>query len=129
MVYQNVATDFFAMTDLETGIETPLLPIPFDTNPGIGLHVSGNCYAVPGWVLISTNGARNAPSGKQHSWMDNLLFMLELKDSPRVVKLAQTHCYTGEHAQASLLRRGLRQHQHRRNESGLWLELGHPGPG
>jgi len=96
MVYQNVSTDFFAMTDLETGVETPLLSIPFDINPDIGMHVSGNCTDVPGWVLVSTYGARNAPSGSQHSWMDNLLFMLKLKESPRVVKLAQTHCYTGE---------------------------------
>jgi len=96
MVYQNVATDYIAMTNLETGVETPLIPIPFDTNPDIGLHVSGNCTSVPGWALISTYGARNAPSGKQHSWMDNLLFMVELKTGPRVVKLAQTHCYTGE---------------------------------
>jgi hypothetical protein len=96
MVFQDNVVDYIAMTDLETGVETPLLPIPFDTNPDIGLHVSGNCIDVPGWVLISTNGARNPPSGKRHSWMDELLFMLELKTDPRVVKLAQTHCYTGE---------------------------------
>jgi AhpD family alkylhydroperoxidase len=94
MVYQNNATDSISMTDLETGAQTGLLPIPFDTNPDIGLHVSGNCYAVPGWVMISTNGALNPPGGR-HSWMDELLFMLELKTSPRVVKLARTHCYTG----------------------------------
>ena len=94
MVYQNNATDSISMTDLETGVETPLLPIPFDTNPDIGLHVSGNCYAVPGWVLIATNGALNPPGGR-HSWMDELTFILELKTSPRVVKLARTRCYTG----------------------------------
>jgi hypothetical protein len=94
MVYQNNATDSISMTDLETGAQTGLLPIPFDTNPDIGLHVSGNCCAAPGWVLISTNGALNPPGGR-HSWMDELLFMLELKTSPRVVKLARTHCYTG----------------------------------
>jgi hypothetical protein len=95
LVYQNVSIDSFCMTDLETGVQTGLLEIPFGVNPDIGMHISGNCYAVPGWVLISTYGAKNAPSGSQHSWMDNLLFMLELKESPRILKLAQTRCYTG----------------------------------
>jgi hypothetical protein len=95
VVYQNEATNFIAMTDLETGAETSLLAIPFDTNPDIGLHVSGNCYDVPGWALVSTYGAVNPPSGHAHSWMDNLLFMVELKPNPRVVKLAQTLCCTG----------------------------------
>jgi hypothetical protein len=94
VVYQNNATDYIAMTVLETGAETSLVAIPFDTNPDIGLHVSGNCYATPGWVLISTNGALN-PSSGHHSWMDNLLFMVETKANPRVVKLAQTRCYVG----------------------------------
>lgn len=94
MVYQNVSTDFISMTDLETGVETRLQAIPFDTNPDIGMHISGNCYTVPGWVLVSTYGARNPPSGK-HSWMDNLLYMLELKANPRIVKMAPTHCFTG----------------------------------
>ncbi|MEO0108199.1 MAG: hypothetical protein ABIK62_03385, partial [candidate division WOR-3 bacterium] len=89
MVYQNIATDYIAATDLETGIETNLLAIPFDVNPDIGLHISGNCIATPGWVLVSTYGAEQPPSGKQHSWMDNLLFMLALSDSARVIKLAQ----------------------------------------
>lgn len=96
MVYQNSATDYIAMADLATGAETPLVPIPFDVNTDIGLHVSGNCYATPGWALISTYGARNPPSGQQHSWMDNLLFMVELKANPRIVKICQTRSYTAE---------------------------------
>lgn len=95
VVYQNVATDYIALTDLETGNETNLQLIPFDVNPDIGLHISGNCVAVPGWVLVSTYGALNPPPGKRHSWMDNLLYLLELKPDGRIVKLAQTHCYTG----------------------------------
>ncbi|MEO0080963.1 MAG: hypothetical protein ABIL25_01565 [candidate division WOR-3 bacterium] len=97
MVYQNNATDWIAMADLETGAETPLIEIPFSTNTDIGLHFSGNCSQVPGWVLVSTYGAENPPAGQTHSWMDNLLFMLELKDNPRIVKVAGTHCYTGKH--------------------------------
>ncbi|MEO0227293.1 MAG: hypothetical protein ABIL70_04505 [candidate division WOR-3 bacterium] len=96
MVYQNNATDWIAMADLNTGTETPLVQIPFDVNPDIGLHFSGNCGATPGWVLVSTYGAKNPPKGNTHSWMDNLLFMVELKANPRIIKLAQTHSYTAE---------------------------------
>ncbi len=95
IVYQNIATDFIEMADLETGTATQLLAIPFDVNTDIGLHVSGNCYDKPGWVLVSTYGAKNPDAGRQHSWMDNLLFMLELKPNPDTAKLAQTRCYTG----------------------------------
>jgi len=96
MVYQNNATDWIAMADLNTGAETELVPIPFDVNADIGLHFSGNCGATPGWVLVSTYGAKNPPAGDTHSWMDNLLFMVELKANPRIIKLAQTHSYTAE---------------------------------
>ena len=95
MVLQNVATDSISMIDLETGVETGLQAIPFDVNPDIGMHISGNCSAKPGWVLVSTYGAENPPAGSVHSWMDNLLYMLELKPNPRIVRLAQTRCYTG----------------------------------
>lgn len=94
MVYQNVATDFIAMADLDTGQETRLLEIPFAVNTDIGLHVSGNSAATPGWVLVSTYGSRNPPPGEQHSWMDNQLFMVELKEDPRIWRLADTHAYT-----------------------------------
>ncbi len=95
IVYQNVATDYIEMADLVTGAATQLLSIPFDVNPDIGMHISGNCDLVPGWVLVSTYGALNPPPGKTHSWMDNLLFMLELEASPRIYKLCRTRCYTG----------------------------------
>jgi len=94
MVYQNVANDFIAMTDLETGVETRLLEIPFSLNTDIGLHVSGNCYAKPGWVLISTYGAKYPRSGESSTWMDHLLFMLELKENPKIIKIAGTCAYT-----------------------------------
>jgi hypothetical protein len=99
IVYQSNTTDWIAMADLGSGAETPLVEIPFGMNTDIGLHMSGNCAAVPGWALISTSGARNAPHGMMHSWMDNLLFMCELKENPRVVKFAQTRCYTGMNPQ------------------------------
>jgi hypothetical protein len=89
------------MVDLETGEQVGLQAIPFDVNTDIGLHVSGNCTARPGWVLVSTYGAENPPSGQAHSWMDNLLYMLELAPNPRIVKLAQTRCWTGRNPRSN----------------------------
>ncbi len=97
-VYQNVRTDHIAMADLSTGVETPLLPIPFNVNPDIGLHVSGNCDLTPGWVLISTYGSKNPPQGKSHSWMDNQLFMLQLKQNPVMWRIAHTQAYISLHS-------------------------------
>jgi len=94
LVYQNTATDWIAMADLNTGVETPLLWIPFTVNPDIGLHISGNSADKPGWVLVSTYGSMVPPLRSRHSWMDNLLFMLELKSNPTVVKIARTCSYT-----------------------------------
>lgn len=95
MVYQNNATDFIAMADLDSGAETPLLAIPFDINGDIGLHFSGNAAAVPGWALVSTYGSKGLPpENVTHSWMDNQLFMVELKASPRVWRVALTHAFT-----------------------------------
>jgi hypothetical protein len=87
------------MVDLTTGAATPLVAIPFDVNADIGLHFSGNCSEAPGWCLVSTCGAENAPSGQVHSWMDNLLFFVELKTDPRVVKMCRTRCFTGKNPQ------------------------------
>jgi hypothetical protein len=94
LVYQNVRTDFIAMADLQTGAETRLVPIPFNVNEDIGLHISGNCTNTPGWVMTSTYGAKNAPPGQSHSWMDTQLFMVELAPNPRIWRIAHTHAYT-----------------------------------
>lgn len=101
MVLQNIATDSIAMVDLETGEQVGLQAIPFEVNTDIGLHISGNCTARPGWVLVSTYGAENPPSGQAHSWMDNLLYMLQLAPNPRIVKLAQTRCWTGRNPRSN----------------------------
>ena len=95
VVFQNNADDWISMVDLSTGVETKLLPIPFDINGDIGLHFSGNGSGSSGWVLVSTYGAKNLPTeSKDHSWMDTQLFLLELKNKPRVVRLAHTQAYT-----------------------------------
>ena len=96
LVYQNVQTDYISLADLNTGAEIQLLHIPFEINPDIGLHFSGNANATPGWVVVSTYGSENPPPGEQHSWMDCQLFMLELKTSPRVWRIAHTQSYTSE---------------------------------
>ncbi len=95
-VYQNTATDHISMADLNTGTEVQLISIPFDVNIDIGLHISGNCAETPGWVLISTYGSYNPPSGSSHSWMDCQLFMLELKANPRIWRIAHTQSYTSQ---------------------------------
>jgi hypothetical protein len=96
LVYQNTQTDYICMTDLETLIETPLTQIPFTVNPDIGLHISGNCAEKPGWVLVSTYGAKQAPPDQSHSWMDTQLFMLQLQKNPTVWRIAHTHAYTSD---------------------------------
>ncbi len=101
MVFQSNTTDSITMVDLSTGTATPLVAIPFDVNGDIGLHFSGNCAETPGWCLVSTCGAENPPSGQTHSWMDNLLFMVELKANPRIVRLCRTRCYTGKNPQSN----------------------------
>lgn len=73
LVYQNTQTDYISMTDLNDGTETPLMVIPFNVNTDIGLHISGNSAEKPGWVLVSTYGAKNPPPGESHSWMDTQL--------------------------------------------------------
>jgi len=93
-VYQNTATDFIAMADLDTGAETELVPIPFDQNLDIGLHFSGNSDAKRGWVLVSTYGQ----SAVAKSWMDRSLFMVQLRDRPLVWRVAQTFTLQGADA-------------------------------
>jgi hypothetical protein len=92
LVYQNVKTDYVAMADLDTGAETNLVKIPFDKSLDIGLHFSGNCAAIPGWHLVSTYGPKNPYPGR--SWMDNHLFMIELKANPKIWRVATTYGYT-----------------------------------
>jgi hypothetical protein len=97
LVYQNIQNDFICMTDLDTVQEIHLLSIPFSVNIDIGLHVSGNCAEKPGWALVSTYGAKNAPPDENHSWMDTQLFMLELKQNPTIWRIAHTHAYTSNY--------------------------------
>jgi hypothetical protein len=87
IVYQSIDTDEIAMLDLESGAITPLWPIDFSHTP-IGFHFSGLAYDLPGWALVSTyeGGYPDA-----HTWMDDQVFAVELKEGGRVVRLAHTH--------------------------------------
>jgi len=93
-VYQNVRNDYISLADMSTGAETRLLHVPYEVNPDIGLHISGNCAGTPGWALVSTYGSEKPPQGKRHSWMDEQLLMLELEADPRIWRIAHTQSYS-----------------------------------
>jgi hypothetical protein len=93
MVYQSNSTDYIAMAHLDSGQEVNLAKIPFEVNPAIGVHVSGNSAAKPGWALVSTMGPKNLPSGAKASWMDHIIYLIELKAGPRIWRVASTRGY------------------------------------
>ena len=76
---------WIVMCDLKTGMETKLI-----RNDGINwrCHFAGNCIATPGWVLVSTYGT--GPY-EVTNWRHQSLYMLELKQNPRVWRIAHTH--------------------------------------
>jgi len=91
LVYQDIDTDHISMLDLATGAITPLWPIDF-SHTAIGLHISGRAFDRPGWAVISTHDGDAA----SHTWMDDQVFLVELKANGRVVRLAHTHSLVDE---------------------------------
>lgn len=91
LVYQDIDTDHISMLDLATGVITPLWPIDF-TYTALGLHISGRAFDRPGWAVISTHDGDVA----SHTWMDDSVFLIELKPNGRVVRLAHTHSLVDE---------------------------------
>lgn len=86
LVYQDIDTDTISMIDLSSGEIIPLLPIDF-SHSNLGFHFSGRSFRMPGWILISTyNGSQPAST-----WMDDQIFVAELKKDGRIVGLAHTH--------------------------------------
>lgn len=85
IVYQDIDTDQISMLDLESGAVTPLWDIDF-RHTAIGLHFSGLAYDRPGWAVVSTHD-NDAGS---YTWMDDQVFVVELKKGGRVVRLAHT---------------------------------------
>ncbi|HSJ55998.1 MAG TPA: hypothetical protein VLC95_02395 [Anaerolineae bacterium] len=86
VVYQDIDTDEISMLDLATGQVTPLWPIDFSHTP-IGLHFSGLAYDRPGWAVVSTHDEDPGI----YTWMDDQVFVIELRPGGRVVRLAHTH--------------------------------------
>jgi hypothetical protein len=87
LVYQDIETDYISMLDLASGAITPLRQIDFG-HTAIGLHFSGRAFARPGWAAVSTyNGGY--PSA--FTWMDDQVFVIELRANGRVARLAHTH--------------------------------------
>jgi hypothetical protein len=86
IAYQDIDSDQIAMLGLESGVVTPLWDIDF-SHTELGFHFSGLAYDRPGWVVVSTHDdARGS-----HTWMDDQVFVIELKAGGRVVRLAHTH--------------------------------------
>lgn len=84
-VYQDVESDEIAFVDLETGARTALVAIDFSRTP-IGLHFSGRSLLRPGWAVVSTYDATRT----SEAWMDDSVFLVELKPGGGVVRLAHT---------------------------------------
>ncbi len=72
-------TDKIAMWDPATGAYTDLVTL--DTSPGV--HASGCNYDKPGWGLVSSYS-------KNGSWFGNNYFLIELKASPKIWRLANS---------------------------------------
>jgi hypothetical protein len=86
LIFQDIRQDEISLLDLETGLVTPLQTIDFSHSP-IGFHFSGQAINRPGWAVVSTySGAQ--PSA---TWMDDVVFAIELAPGGRVVRLAHTH--------------------------------------
>jgi len=91
IIYQDNDTDHISMLDLATGAETTLWEIDF-SHTEIGLHFSGLAFDRPGWAVVSTHDDDAAV----HTWLDDQVFLVELKAGGRVVRLAHTHSITDE---------------------------------
>jgi hypothetical protein len=86
LVFQDIQSDEISVLDLESGAVAPLLAIDFSHSP-LGFHFSGRALHAPGWVLVSTyEGSRPAMT-----WMDDVIFALELEPGGRVIRLASTN--------------------------------------
>jgi hypothetical protein len=85
LIFQDIRKDEISLLDLETGLVTPLQPIDFSYSP-IGFHFSGQAFDRPGWAIVSTYSGAH-PSA---TWMDDMVFVIELLPGGRVVRLAHT---------------------------------------
>jgi len=91
IIYQDIDSDHISMLDLTSGQVTPLWEIDF-SHTALGFHFSGLAFDRPGWGVVSTHDEDVAT----HNWMDNEVFLVELKPAGRVVRLAHTHSLVDE---------------------------------
>ncbi len=73
------------MLDLDTGRRTDLFPTYLD-HGATSVHVSGKAFDRPGWVLVSTFYQRGP-----REWFSEAVFALEMRENPRVYRLAAHH--------------------------------------
>ncbi len=92
LVYQDVDSDEVAMLDLATGARTALFPIDFSL-ASHGFHFSGRAFGRPGWVVVSTYSG-GVPQSV--SWLDDQVFLVELRAGGRVIRLAHTRSRVDE---------------------------------
>jgi len=78
--YQANAGDFF-MFNIDTNTRTNLFPT-YVAGSATAYHVSGQAFAKPGWVLVSTYGTSGS-----NQWLHNKLFAVELKAAGRVLNI------------------------------------------
>ena len=91
LIYQNNVTDYVCMADIETGKITNLIKIDFSKGTPYGFHFSGNNYDRPGWGLVSTYVRENLLEHPDKQWMVDSIFLVELDEDPRVVRIAHTY--------------------------------------
>ena len=78
--YQANAGDFF-MFNIDTNTRTNLFPT-YLSGTATAYHVSGQAFAKPGWVLVSTYA-----SGSPNQWLHNKLFAVELRSGGRILNI------------------------------------------
>ncbi|HFC54159.1 MAG TPA: hypothetical protein ENJ43_06965 [Gammaproteobacteria bacterium] len=89
-VAQDSDTDWITATYLEDLSEQNLLKLNFSSSTYVGLHLSGNNYDRPGWVLVSTYGPQTSRGEQPAIWSDGTHYMLEIKENGRHWRVAQT---------------------------------------
>ncbi len=78
--YQANAGDFF-MVNIDTNTRTNLFPT-YVSGSATAYHVSGQAFAKPGWVMVSTYGTSGS-----NQWLHNKLFAVELKSGGRILNI------------------------------------------
>ncbi len=98
-VYFSESNDWLCMADVKTGQETKLINwSPLYGGSGChnyGGHISGlDNLNKPGWAIVSISGKfKDAVC-----WIDQSIFMVELKKNPRVWRIAHHHSYYSGYA-------------------------------